>query len=271
MKDALESLRKALSHAKEFYGSEARNRTVAKLYFEIGEVLLSGKQADKAIEMMNKCLRIQRELNCDKVAICNTIFQIGEIHRSIDEYMEATGCYNDILMTLGVQEDELESSIKTLQSGSKKLRQQLSFDQDVEELKCKAYQSIGSLELKQKNFEEALKAFEKHLAIKEMMLGESHPDIAKTFNSIGQVMVMQEKFEEGLKCFKKALKIYTKRYGSGHIDTAKTHYKMGKTYQKMDNSKSALSEFKKALSIMLDNYDECFKECADLYNEIGKI
>lgn len=39
----------------------------------------------------------------------------------------------------------------------------------------------------------------------------------------------------------------------------------------MKNSKSALNEFKKALDIMLANYNECFKECADLYNEIGKL
>jgi len=95
--------------------------------------------------------------------------------------------------------------------------------------------------------QEAIEHYSASLEIKRAILGELHPEVAKTFNLIGSVYLGMECYEYGQQYFLLAMEIQLKN-GMTNLDLADTYFNLGAAYSHT-NSESALEYYRKSLEL----------------------
>jgi len=84
-------------------------------------------------------------------------------------------------------------------------------------------QNIAMILSQTGNHDEAQEEYQLSLAIKKKLVGEDHPEVARTLNAIGVLMVTKRDVESALAHFREALRIYRAHssdswFGSGEAD-----------------------------------------------------
>ncbi len=82
--------------------------------------------------------------------------------------------------------------------------------------------------------------FSKAKAIREELLGDSHPDVAESYAQMGLISLELEGANEALENYFKALEIYRNTFGEMHCKTAFAYKLIGYCYYCLRNYSNAL-------------------------------
>jgi tetratricopeptide (TPR) repeat protein len=121
------------------------------------------------------------------------------------------------------------------------------------------------------NYPEALEYYKKALAIREKVLGESHPSTATTYNNIALIYVNQGNYPEALAYFEKALAIFEKVLGKEHPSTATSYNNIASVYKNQGRYPEALAYYKKDLAICEKVLGKEHPSTATSYNNIASV
>lgn len=109
---------------------------------------------------------------------------------------------------------------------------------------------------KEGNLKRAEKYYIKSIDLREKVLNNNHPDIARVLVNLGNVYVEQGKYKDALSIMKKGLKIREKSLGSGSIEVGGTYVNMARAYEMLQDKKNVSKCVKKAKEIFLLLYGE---------------
>ena len=129
----------------------------------------------------------------------------------------------------------------------------------------------GNQEYKICHYQQALTSYTEALKIQKKLVGEQHPDTAKSYNEMGLTYYMLGKYSSALEYFKKALDIRQSILKVDHPDIATSYNNVGSIYDAIGDSKSALKYLDKALKLQIVILGEYHQDTATSYNNIGSI
>ena len=112
-----------------------------------------------------------------------------------------------------------------------------------------AFNNLGSVYIKQGNYEKALEYYGNALELLERVLGSDHPDTATTYNNMAGVYQAQGDYEKALEYYDKALDVIGRVLGSDHPYTAATYNNMAEVYCAQGEYEKSLDLYKKALIV----------------------
>ena len=101
---------------------------------------------------------------------------------------------------------------------------------------ARAYDDIARIwkDLKgEDNLDKAWCCLEKALGIQEKLLGEKHPDVAKTYRLMGEVQINRLCYDEAKDCIGQAIKICEETVGKKNMETALAYRAKGLLYKKL--------------------------------------
>jgi hypothetical protein len=98
----------------------------------------------------------------------------------------------------------------------------------------------ASLHSKKDN-DNAIEFFSKALSLYVAVVGENHPDTARTYLKMGESFHCKREFLQGLEMYEKALTGFRATFGEMHEDTAYTYYMIGNLH--VDRGESCASRF----------------------------
>jgi tetratricopeptide (TPR) repeat protein len=101
----------------------------------------------------------------------------------------------------------------------------------------------------QGRYKDAEKSHRQALAIHKEMLGEQHPDTARSYNNVASYLKEQGKAARALPLFEKALAICKEVLGERHLYTATSYYNVADCLQEQGKAAQALPLHEKALAI----------------------
>jgi tetratricopeptide (TPR) repeat protein len=133
------------------------------------------------------------------------------------------------------------------------------------------YVFLGYGFVKLANYDEALKYFQKALAVWKKLLGIEHPSTAASYNHIGFVYYNQGDYANALEYYQNALDIREKVLGKEHFDIAISYNNIGGIYNEQGDYPKALEYYQKALEIQEKVLGKEHLDTAISYNNIGGI
>jgi len=116
-------------------------------------------------------------------------------------------------------------------------------------------QSVSQLEDRaqtlytQGRYAEAEPLYQRSLALKENMLGASHPDVATSLNQLGLLYRAQGRSAEAESCYQKSLGIRTQVFGESSPEVAAVHNNLGRLYQDQGRYQEAEHLYRQALAV----------------------
>ncbi|MDR1002410.1 MAG: toll/interleukin-1 receptor domain-containing protein [Oscillospiraceae bacterium] len=144
-------------------------------------------------------------------------------------------------------------------------------DDEQLEKAARIYHEIGFGFYNLANYDEALRWYNKALAIKEKVFGTEHPDTAITYNNIAEVYRRKGDYDKALKWDNKALAIREKVLGTEHPDTAITYNNIALIYDSKGDYDEALKWHNKALLIKEKVLGTEHPSTATTYNNIAGV
>jgi tetratricopeptide (TPR) repeat protein len=121
------------------------------------------------------------------------------------------------------------------------------------------------------DYKNALRLFERIIAIREKALGKEHPDAAATYNNIAEVYDNQGEYDKALEWHEKALAIREKALGKEHPDTATTYNNIALVCDNQGEYNKALEWHEKALAISEKALGKEHPSTATTYNNIAGV
>ena len=110
------------------------------------------------------------------------------------------------------------------------------------------YNDLGAVYHKMGDYTQALKYYQKSLAIDKISSTE-HPDTAIDYNNLGSIYYDMGDYPRALEFHQRALAIDEKLFGTEHPDTAVDYSNLGEVYRAMGDYSQALEYHQKALAI----------------------
>jgi len=137
---------------------------------------------------------------------------------------------------------------------------------------ARCYSSLGAVNTKLQNYEEALNNYHKQLDIlMELKIpNETEGDIAKCLMSIGTVYRLQHDYVQALDYHKQALDILSTAKPIHNL-TSKVYKNIANLYATTNEFDSALMYFEKALEIYYQNRREDHLEIGQTYADMGAM
>ena len=114
----------------------------------------------------------------------------------------------------------------------------------------------GTLWMRQGRLDEAENVFRQSLAIRRRILGEEHPDVARTLNQLASVLFQRGELEQAEEKFSEALDVWRKILIPEHVRFAGVLNNYGKTLVALDRPEEAEPKFREALGIFLARYGD---------------
>ena len=143
-------------------------------------------------------------------------------------------------------------------------------ESDIE--KARRYNNIGWVYYNSMgDYDEALKYYEKSLAIRKEKLGENHLDTATSYTNIGLIYKKKGEYDKALKYYEKSLAIRKEKLGNDHPDTATSYTKIGLVYREKDEYDKALEYCMKTVKIYENKRGQDHPDTATSYNNIGTV
>ena len=112
-----------------------------------------------------------------------------------------------------------------------------------------SYNSLGVVYTKQKEYNRALEAYEKAIQILEIYFDSEHLDVAMCFNNIGIVYQQVKNYSEALEYYHKSWNIRQKSLPSNHCLLGQSHMCIGNIHYSLKHYDLAFEHFNSALEI----------------------
>ncbi|CAF3861383.1 unnamed protein product, partial [Rotaria sp. Silwood1] len=137
---------------------------------------------------------------------------------------------------------------------------------------ARCYKSLGAVNTKLQNYEEALNNYHKQLGILIQLKipNKTESDIAKCFMSMGMVCQLQHDYVQALDYHKQALDFLSSIIPIHNL-TSTVYKNMANLYTKTKEFDSALTYFEKALELDGQNEKEDHLELGQTYADIGAM
>jgi tetratricopeptide (TPR) repeat protein len=133
------------------------------------------------------------------------------------------------------------------------------------------YHRLGSTKYHQGKYQEAIKFYEKAIAIRQQSLPPNHPDLAMSYNNIGNVYTTMGMYPKALSSHEKALEIRQQSLLPTHPDLAMSYDSIGSVSYYMKEYSEALPSHEKALEIRKQSLPPNHPDLALSYNNIGMV
>jgi tetratricopeptide (TPR) repeat protein len=149
---------------------------------------------------------------------------------------------------------------------------EILLEQETEEsAKAPIYHQLGWVKDEQGEYQEAIRFYEKALAIQQQSLPPNHPYLAASYNNIGAVHQNMGDYPKALSSYEKALAIRQQSLPPNHPDLASSYNNIGLVYRNMGDYPKALSSHEKALAIRQQSLPPNHPDLAASYNNIGIV
>jgi tetratricopeptide (TPR) repeat protein len=116
-----------------------------------------------------------------------------------------------------------------------------------------------------------MKYLKKALSIRQLLFGETHPQVATTYLNIAASLLDQGNADEGLRNLNKALDVWLEIFGEKHYVVAMIYNNMGRAYVDKTQYHQALEYYNKALELRLAIFGVNHPHVGDTYAKIGQI
>ena len=123
----------------------------------------------------------------------------------------------------------------------------------------------------QGDYEEALAHNERALAIREDVLGPSHPEVAASLNAVANVQRDRGQYDQALAALQRALEIRQEALGPDHPAVAVTLNDLALLEQSRGNYGESQSYFERALKLMEATYGADSLDVAKTLNNLGRV
>jgi tetratricopeptide (TPR) repeat protein len=220
----------------------------------------------------------------------HTVFRIGNItpmgenHRLFQVELALTSDNDKDLLQLTdrIREETFPDSTGwyrlgqvLLQMGQPQRAQRLYeilLEQRTEErAKVHIYNQLGRVKSREEEYQEAIRFYEKALAITQQSLPPNHPDLAGSYGNIGSVYDKMGDYLKALSYYEKALAIQQQSLPPNHPGLAKSYNNIGIVFNRMGDYPKALSSHEKALAIQQQSLPPNHSDLAGSYGNIGSV
>ncbi|MBN4066064.1 tetratricopeptide repeat protein [Candidatus Amoebophilus asiaticus] len=118
-------------------------------------------------------------------------------------------------------------------------------------------------------YDEAMKYYNRSLAIRIKNLGPHDPSVALSYNNIGIVFRIQGNYEQAVQFFHQSLRIKINTLGPDHRATGDCYINLGIVFSEKQQYDKALDYYEKGLTISLKQFKTITLDVAGYYNNIG--
>ena len=219
IKSALDYHHEALSLAeKQIVQTEGLKKSIAVSHNSMGNIYLSIKQYDLALDEFNKSLAIEKELQ-NKLGLAINYHNIGAIYEANEELDRALTNYE-----ISLQYNE-------------------EIDSDIGRIICK--NSIGGIYVKQGKPEEALSVIMPTIALAEEKQDQFY--IASAYLKLGWAQIQLNQLKEAQKNLEKGLDVAETYNLKASISEA--NFQLSHLNERKGNTKLALEQYQKAVDL----------------------
>ena len=196
--------------------------------------------------------------------------EITELRRqaviaSIEELLLKT---STVMADAGIPVEERVDRVGRLYAQADEMARETGYDRAGHAAMLQAY---GLFLNRSAHYEKALACFEEALSIREQVLGENHPDTARTCNMIGTVYKRLGDYPKALAFYERALRIKVEVLGENHPSTAISCNDIGNVYKNLGDFSKALAYYERSLRIKEAVLEENDPSIAGSYNNIGLV
>lgn len=196
-------------------------------------------------------------------------------HIALDHSLKANGeqslttalIYNNIGTTLGQQgryaegQKYLKQAIKILEAiGLDKGSHMLTVLSNL----ANSYNLLG-------DYDKSLEMQTKVLIMRLALLGNRHPDVARSYLNLGNDYYMRQEYSEALDCYKKALDVAQDSKINDGLLLAAIHDNLGLAYGAEEAYGEALNHLSTALELKQSELDDRHPQIAKSYNNLGGL
>lgn len=175
--------------------------------------------------------------------------------------------YNNIGTTLGQQgryaegQKYLKQAIKILEAiGLDKGSHMLTVLSNL----ANSYNLLG-------DYDKSLEMQTKVLIMRLALLGNRHPDVARSYLNLGNDYYMRQEYSEALDCYKKALDVAQDSKINDGLLLAAIHDNLGLAYEAEEAYGEALNHLSTALELKQSELDDRHPQIAKSYNNLGGL
>ncbi len=133
------------------------------------------------------------------------------------------------------------------------------------------FNNLAEVYYRQGFYEKALDYYRKALSIRELILGNEHPDTAHTYNNLASIFNNLGKYEEALKYCHMAFDIQKRMLGDEHPETALTYNNLASIFNNLGKYEEALKYCHMAFDIQKRMLGDEHPETALTYNNLASI
>ena len=133
------------------------------------------------------------------------------------------------------------------------------------------YHQLGILKYYQGEYNEAVKFYERSLAIRQRTLTEDDPSLALTYNDLALVYNSMGEYSKALEFHEKSQQIREKALPPNHPDLAESYNNIGQVYSNMGENSKALEFYQKSHEIKEKALPPNHPSLATSYNNIGSV
>lgn len=173
--------------------------------------------------------------------------------------------YNNIGTTLGQQgryaegQKYLKQAIKILEAiGLDKGSHMLTVLSNL----ANSYNLLG-------DYDKSLEMLTEVLNLRLALLGNRHPDVARSYLNLGNDYYMRQEYSEALDCYKKALDVAQDSKINDGLLLAAIHDNLGLAYEAEEAYGEALNHLSTALELKQSELDDRHPQIAKSYNNLG--
>ena len=234
----------------------------------------SNKRVEEQIAEMKKLFELSIAGNLAKMGEHKQEMDIQEVSKALDENENHHDNESDLDIEQSLkkakqlqEEGKYQESLILMLKYRTMLRQE-GEDEDTLDT-ANMWREMGEAHLRQGKYPEAMKFFEKELALRLKLQENNGTAVAGTYNNMAIVYQKQGKYDEALEYYEKSLNIRLEKLGDDHPDVADTKYNLALLYKnKLDNKVEAKKLFEDCVRIYTTAYGEDHTETIDAKKKV---
>jgi CHAT domain-containing protein/Tfp pilus assembly protein PilF len=121
------------------------------------------------------------------------------------------------------------------------------------------------------DYDRAVAACERGLAIRRKVFGPKHPEVAKNLDNLGDIHAERGDYARALECYREARAIFQEKRGEGHPDTAINLSALGQVFPALGDYDRALDYQQQAYRVLAKVYGPEDAQVASALARIGEV